>query len=53
MRILEGVGTLVQLGGLMARLCKLVGSSSFLITLSDNKRIISQGMKPELFKITK
>jgi len=24
MRILEGVGTLVQLGGLMARLCKVV-----------------------------
>jgi hypothetical protein len=24
MRILEGVGTLIQLGGLMARLCKLV-----------------------------
>lgn len=24
MRILEGVGTLVQLGGLIARLCKLV-----------------------------
>ena len=23
MRILEGVGTLIQLGGLMARLCKL------------------------------
>lgn len=25
MRILEGVGTLVQLGGLVARLCKMVG----------------------------
>ena len=24
MRILEGVGTLIQLGGLMARLCKMV-----------------------------
>ena len=24
MRILEGVGTLIQLGGLLARLCKLV-----------------------------
>jgi replication factor C subunit 2/4 len=24
MRILEGVGTLVQLGGLMARLCRMV-----------------------------
>ena len=23
MRILEGVGTLIQLGGLMARLCKM------------------------------
>lgn len=27
MRILEGVGTLIQLGGLMARLCKMVRSS--------------------------
>ena len=25
MRVLEGVGTLVQLGGLMSRLCKVVG----------------------------
>lgn len=25
MRILEGVGTLIQLAGLVARLCKLVG----------------------------
>lgn len=24
MRILEGVGTIIQLGGLLARLCKLV-----------------------------
>lgn len=24
MRVLEGVGTLVQLGGMVARLCKLV-----------------------------
>lgn len=24
MRILEGVGTLIQLGGLLARLCRLV-----------------------------
>jgi len=28
MRILEGVGTLVQLGGLMARLCKVVSDLS-------------------------
>lgn len=27
MRILEGVGTLVQLGGLLARLCKMVGNA--------------------------
>lgn len=26
MRILEGVGTLVQLGGLIARLCKMVNN---------------------------
>lgn len=25
MRILEGVGTLIQLAGLVARLCKMVG----------------------------
>jgi hypothetical protein len=25
MRILEGVGTVIQLAGLMARLCKMVG----------------------------
>ena len=30
MRILEGVGTLIQLGGLMARLCKMVRSCSAL-----------------------
>ena len=32
MRILEGVGTLIQLGGLMARLCKIVSSISRLIS---------------------
>jgi hypothetical protein len=31
MRILEGVGTLIQLGGLIARLCKMV---SFWFSLS-------------------
>ena len=31
MRILEGVGTLIQLGGLMARLCKIVSSISCLV----------------------
>lgn len=30
MRVLEGVGTLVQLGGLMARLCKVVRLSHHL-----------------------
>ena len=31
MRILEGVGTLIQLGGLMARLCKMVRSCTILV----------------------
>lgn len=26
MRVLEGVGTLIQLAGLVARLCKMVGT---------------------------
>lgn len=30
MRILEGVGTLVQLGGLIARLCKMVRTARHL-----------------------
>ncbi len=29
MRILEGVGTLIQLGGLVARLCKMVNTTMF------------------------
>jgi Replication factor C C-terminal domain len=29
MRVLEGVGTLIQLGGLMARLCKMVCARYF------------------------
>lgn len=51
MRILEGVGTLIQLGGLMARLCKMC-------VLAENIRIgvdklisLDRNMKPELFKI--
>ena len=31
MRILEGVGTLIQLGGLMARLCKMVRICTILV----------------------
>jgi hypothetical protein len=31
MRILEGVGTLIQLAGLIARLCKMVNRPSFLM----------------------
>ena len=30
MRILEGVGTIIQLGGLLARLCKLVSCARFM-----------------------
>jgi replication factor C subunit 2/4 len=33
MRILEGVGTLTQLSGLMARLCKLVRLQSFVTSV--------------------
>lgn len=51
MRILEGVGTLIQLGGLMARLCKMFVSiivilSPFLLTMSPRRNL-----KPELFKV--
>lgn len=33
MRILEGVGTLIQLAGLVARLCKMVRSFSFIVRI--------------------
>lgn len=49
MRILEGVGTLVQLGGLIARLCKLVRS-----TVSVRMSFVNhplQNMKPQLFQL--
>lgn len=32
MRVLEGVGTLVQLAGLVARLCKMVSNDFFLLS---------------------
>lgn len=32
MKILEGVGTIVQLGGLVARLCKMVSVQSSTLT---------------------
>jgi hypothetical protein len=49
MRILEGVGTLIQLGGLMARLCKMVRSYSILVI--TELMIDTQNIKPELFVI--
>jgi hypothetical protein len=49
MRILEGVGTLIQLGGLMARLCKMVRSSTIL--LITELTADTQNIKPELFVI--
>jgi len=38
MRILEGVGTMIQLGGLMARLCKMVRSHSILVFSAHDRR---------------
>jgi len=38
MRILEGVGTLIQLGGLMARLCKMVRSYSIFVFSAHGRR---------------
>jgi hypothetical protein len=38
MRILEGVSTLIQLGGLMARLCKMVRSHSILVFSAHDRR---------------
>jgi hypothetical protein len=39
MRILEGVGTLIQLGGLMARLCKMVRTYSILVFSAHDRRV--------------
>jgi hypothetical protein len=49
MRILEGVGTLIQLGGLMARLCKMVRSCSALAITELTMDM--QNIKPEHFVI--
>lgn len=48
MRILEGVGTFIQLAGLVARLCKMVGC--FMVTVSDAD-LGFQHHKSELFKV--
>jgi hypothetical protein len=53
MRVLEGVGTLVQLAGLIARLCKMVRPFFY---YNDQPKLTKdscdlQNMKPELFKI--
>ncbi len=50
MRILEGVGTLVQLGGLMARLCRMyVSRLPFVVTCLTISRL--RHYKPELFRV--
>lgn len=49
MRILEGVGTLLQLAGLMARLCKMVGV--ILNTLLPFDGAPLQYLKQDLFKV--
>jgi hypothetical protein len=49
MRILEGVGTLIQLGGLMARLCKMVRSCSTLAVTELTADV--QNIKPDYFVI--
>lgn len=45
MRILEGVGTLVQLGGLMARLCRVVSDLAtwLLFAMPAELRFVSVG----------
>jgi hypothetical protein len=49
MRILEGVGTLIQLGGLVARLCKMVRTAEFLLSLKLTTDF--QNIKPDLFVV--
>jgi hypothetical protein len=49
MRVLEGVGTLIQLAGLMGRLCKLV--SGLFPGLEYSADVSLQNMKAELFVI--
>ena len=49
MRILEGVGTLIQLGGLVARLCKMVRRVRLLV--DPELTTDPQNIKPELFVV--
>jgi hypothetical protein len=51
MRILEGVGTLIQLGGLIARLCKMVSillCSSTVLWLIDLATEYATGAFPDM-----
>jgi replication factor C subunit 2/4 len=50
MRVLEGVGTLIQLGGLMARLCKMVCNRHYMLVFWST-HLTFQNMKPELFVV--
>lgn len=42
MRILEGVGTVLQLAGLLARLCKLVSWSLFLAGIQLTQKSLAE-----------
>ena len=50
MRILEGVGTLIQLAGLAARLCKVVCLAILPFKVQPLMYFAKQ-MKPELFQV--
>lgn len=51
MRILEGVSTVIQLGGLMARLCQMVSNLFLSMSFSNNLPWTLQRLDPKLFQV--